>query len=136
MLESGHYNLFQLAVRIGLEGHPGETLESRDKRGTSFTVQVGTKNKTKKEVTLRPPSMILKPHITIRFFPFSLQLLPVLATTVVSCRTAVLKLFYLRTFILLESSEQREVLYGPDLHSSHPPSHVLNGLMLVFPAQL
>lgn len=47
MLESGHYNLLQLAVRIGLEGHPGETLESRNERGTSFTVQVGTKNKTK-----------------------------------------------------------------------------------------
>lgn len=55
MLESGHYNLLQLAVRIGLEGHPGETLESRDERGTSFTVQVGTKKQNKaKKATLRP----------------------------------------------------------------------------------
>lgn len=68
MLESGHYNLFQLAVRIGLEGHPSETLESRDERVSPS--RWGQKNKT---ATLRPPSLIIKSNIITRFFPFSLS---------------------------------------------------------------
>lgn len=38
MFESGHQDLLQLAVSIGLERHPGESLGSQDDRGKSSLI--------------------------------------------------------------------------------------------------